>query len=87
MHQEITLTFERDEESEMLVASWDDHTGKGGITTQGADLKELQEMASEASALPLRRGRERPGKVRPHFVTDPVLATMRNCRATFPVAM
>jgi hypothetical protein len=33
--QEITFTVERDRDSSVLVASWDDPSGKGGITTQG----------------------------------------------------
>ena len=48
MSEEITFIVEKDEGSEMLIASWDDQSGNGGITTQGADLKELQEMVSEA---------------------------------------
>jgi hypothetical protein len=75
MHEEITFTVEKDDESEMLVASWDDPSGNGGITTQGADLKGLQEMVSEAVRCHFEE-QERPRKVRLHFVTDPVLATV-----------
>lgn len=74
MHQEITFKVEEDDESEMLVASWNDPSGHGGITTQGADLKELQEMVNEAVRCHFEEA-ERPRKVRLHFVTDPVLAT------------
>ena len=75
MHEVITFTVEKDDESEMLVASWDDPSGNGGITTQGADLKGLQEMVSEAVRCHFEE-QERPRKVRLHFVTDPVLATV-----------
>lgn len=47
--QEIVFNVERDEDSSVLVASWDDPRG-GGITTQGADLRELQEMIRDAAA-------------------------------------
>jgi predicted RNase H-like HicB family nuclease len=46
--QEIIFNIERDEESSYLVASWDDPRG-GGITTQGVDLRELQEMIQDAA--------------------------------------
>jgi hypothetical protein len=46
---EITFTVERDEESSLLVASWDDPSGQGGITTQGGDLRELQDMVKDAA--------------------------------------
>ncbi|CAN5791742.1 hypothetical protein BH20VER1_BH20VER1_14230 [soil metagenome] len=75
MSEEITFIVEKDEGSEMLIASWDDQSGNGGITTQGADLKELQEMVSEAVRCHFDE-RERPEKVRLHFVTDPVLVTV-----------
>ena len=44
--KEITLTVERDDESGWFVASCDAPRGQGGITTQGRDLRELQEHAS-----------------------------------------
>jgi len=47
--QEITFTVERDEEAACFVASWDDPSGKGGITTEGADLRQLQEMILDAA--------------------------------------
>jgi len=40
---EITLQVERDEDSGWLVASWDAPNGAGGITTQGQDLRDLQQ--------------------------------------------
>lgn len=75
MPEEITFTVEKDDESEMLVASWDDSSGEGGITTQGADLKTLQEMVHEAVRCHFEDA-QRPRRVRLHFVTDPVLATV-----------
>ena len=71
---EITLTVERDDESGWLVASWDDPGGKGGITTQGHDLRELQEMVKEAVLCHFENG-QAPQTIRLHFLTDAVLAT------------
>jgi len=45
---EITLQVQRDEESGWLVADAPD--GSGGITTQGQDLRDLQEQVTEAVA-------------------------------------
>jgi hypothetical protein len=47
--QEITFQVERDEEAACFVASWDDPSGKGGITTEGSDLREPQEMIPDAA--------------------------------------
>ena len=44
---EITFEVERDD-SGWLIASWDAPDGKGGIATQGQDLRELQENVKEA---------------------------------------
>jgi len=72
--KEIIFNVERDEESSYLVASWDDPRG-GGITTQGADLRELQEMILDAATGYFRAaGVPLPSRVRLHFVTDPELA-------------
>ena len=70
--KEITLTVERDEESQMLVASWDDPKG-GGITTQGKDLSQLQVSVREAVACHFDKGKA-PSRIRLHFINDPVLA-------------
>ena len=55
------------------VARWDDKPGRGGITTQGETLAELEEMITDAVdayfATP-----DRPQKVKLHFVEDPILA-------------
>jgi len=69
---EITLTVERDSESGWLLAWWD-APGGGGITTQGRDLRELQDNVREAVACHFEPGRG-PRKVRLHFAIDPVLA-------------
>jgi predicted RNase H-like HicB family nuclease len=45
--EEITLQVQRDEDSGWLVASWDDPAG-GGITTQGEDLRDLQQQITDA---------------------------------------
>jgi len=71
--QEITFNVERDEESSQLVASWDDPAG-GGITTQGADLRELQEMIQDAATGYFHAaGVPLPRRVKLHFITDPEL--------------
>ncbi len=44
---EIVFQIERDDDSGILVAAWDAPDG-GGITTQGRDLKELQEQVKDA---------------------------------------
>jgi predicted RNase H-like HicB family nuclease len=70
--KEITLTVERDEASGEYVASWDAPRGKGGIVTQGVDLRELQENVQEAVACYFDEGKA-PRSIRLHFVQDPVL--------------
>ena len=69
--EEITLRVERCEESGRLVASWDAPEG-GGITTQGKDLRELQEQVEDAVRCYFDPG-QAPGRIRLHFVSDPVL--------------
>jgi predicted RNase H-like HicB family nuclease len=71
--KEITFTVERDEDSGGYVASWDDPQGKGGITTQGKDLNELQANIREAVGCHFGRAKM-PREIRLHFVSDPVLA-------------
>ena len=48
--EEITLRVQRDEQSSCLAAWWDDPDGMGGITTQGQDLRDLQQQITEAVA-------------------------------------
>ena len=69
---EITFNVEQCAETGCLVASWDEPAG-GGITTQGKDLKELQEMVREAVSCHFDAGTA-PGKIRLHFLTDALLA-------------
>jgi hypothetical protein len=40
---EIVFQVEVFGESGVLIASWDDPSGNGGITTQGLDLRDLQD--------------------------------------------
>ena len=70
--EEITLQVQRDEQSGWLVASWDDPSGSGGITTQGEDLRELQQQITDAVAVHFDEG-EAPRRIRIHFVSDPIL--------------
>ena len=69
---EITLRVERDEDSGWLVASWDAPNGAGGITTQGQDLRDLQQQVTEAVAAYFDEGAV-PRRIRLHFVSDPIL--------------
>ena len=72
---EITFEIERDEESGWLTASWDAPRGQGGITTQGKDLRELEQNVREAVRCHFENGKL-PGQIRLHFLDDPVLATV-----------
>lgn len=65
---EITLQVERDEDSDWLVASWDAPNGAGGITTQGQDLRDLQQQVTEAVAAYFDEGAV-PRRIRLHFVS------------------
>jgi hypothetical protein len=71
---EITFNVERCEDSGMLTACWDEPGGKGGITTQGQDLTELQETVKDAVRCHFEEG-ALPKTIRLHFVNDPVVAT------------
>jgi len=85
---EITFEVSRDEESGWLVACWDAPDGSGGITTQGEDLRDLQaqivdavathfeEAPFSAGVAPLAKPHgETPGRIRLHFINDPILIT------------
>jgi len=72
MIEEITFTVEPCHESGGYVARWDDPLGRGGITTQGDSLAELQDMVADA-VLGFFEPEEKPRQVRLHFVKDPVL--------------
>jgi hypothetical protein len=69
---EITLQVARDEESGWLIASWDAPENAGGITTQGQDLRDLQQQVTDAVAAYFDEG-EAPQRIRFHFVSDPIL--------------
>ena len=71
---EITFTVERCEDSGVLVASWDEPSGQGGITTQGCDLRELQDMVQDAVRCHFDAD-DKPRVVRLHFVSDALLQT------------
>jgi len=70
---EITFCVDRCEDSGWLVASWDDPAGQGGITTQGKDLRELQEQVRDAVRCHFDEA-QAPRRIRLHFVADPILA-------------
>jgi predicted RNase H-like HicB family nuclease len=63
--KEITFLVEPCEETGMLVASWDDPGGQGGIVTQGRDLHDLEEMVRDAVHCHFE-GAEVPEKIRLH---------------------
>jgi hypothetical protein len=69
---EILFQVEVSEESGILVASWDDPSGNGGITTQGQDLRELQDQLEDAVRCHFDPGGT-PRKIRLHFIADPIL--------------
>lgn len=78
---EIVMVVESCPESGQLVAFWDDPSGNGGITTQAADLRELQAQVDDAVRCHFESS-SMPKTVRYHFVSDPVLSTTGNFRAT-----
>ena len=69
---EITFEVERDQESGWFVASWDAPRGQGGITTQGRDLRELEQNVREAVRCHFENGRL-PRQIRLHFLQDPLV--------------
>ena len=69
---EITLSVQPDEESGWLLASWDAPDGSGGISTQGKDLRDLQEQILDAVGVHFD-AEGTPRRIRLHFVGDPVL--------------
>jgi predicted RNase H-like HicB family nuclease len=66
------IIIERDEETDVFVASWDDPRG-GGITTQAESLDELLIALKEAVRCHFEECKTAPHKVSLHFETDPVL--------------
>jgi len=69
--EEITFQVQPDEQSGWLIAWWDDPAG-GGITTQGQDLRDLQQQITEAVSAHFDEGTG-PSRIRIHFVSDPIL--------------
>ena len=65
--KEILFNVERDEETSVMVASWDEADGNGGITTQGGDLTELQLMVREAVVCHFDKGKV-PVRIRLDFI-------------------
>jgi predicted RNase H-like HicB family nuclease len=59
--KEITFEIERDEENGWLTASWDAPRGQGGITTQGKDIRELEQNVREAVSCHLKTEKCQPG--------------------------
>lgn len=70
---EITFTVEACEETGGYVARWDDAPERGGITTQGDTVAELEAMVADAVEAYFAPD-QRPKRVRLHFVEDPVLS-------------
>jgi predicted RNase H-like HicB family nuclease len=70
---EITISISTCEETGTLVASWDDPSGSGGLTTQADRLSDLERNIREAVAVHFEPG-EQPKHLRLHFMDDPVLA-------------
>ena len=69
---EITFQVQRDDETELLVAFWDAPDGTGGISTQGQDLRDLQQQILDAVSVHFSR-EEAPRRIRLHFISDPIL--------------
>jgi hypothetical protein len=67
----LAFKVERDPETDVLIASWDDPEG-GGITTQADNLAELAEAIKESVRCHFS-GRSAPREVTLHFENDPVL--------------
>ena len=68
---DLAFHIERDEETGVFVASWDDPDG-GGITTQAETLAQLAEAIKESVRCHFA-GRLAPREVTLHFERDPVL--------------
>ena len=72
MMTEITFEVQRDDETGQLIASWDAPGGAGGISTQGEDLRDLQQQIIDAVSAHFDEG-EAPRRIRLHFISDPIL--------------
>ena len=72
---EITFEVSRDEESGWLVACWDAPDDRGGISTQGEDLRNLQAQIIDAVATHFGED-DVPRRLRLHFTSDPILVSV-----------
>jgi predicted RNase H-like HicB family nuclease len=70
---DIVFTVTPCRETGGYVARWDDLPERGGISTQGETLSELEEMIADAVSGYFESA-DRPRKVKLHFIEDPVLA-------------
>ena len=59
---EITISVSTCEETGVLVASWDDPGGSGGLTTQAIQLGDLERNIGEAVAVHFE-----PGELPKHY--------------------
>ncbi len=71
MNEAITFIVEPNGETGGYVARWDDPLGRGGITTQGDTLGELQTMIADALSGFFEPG-EVPCQVKVHFPQQPL---------------
>jgi predicted RNase H-like HicB family nuclease len=71
--EEITINITTCQETGMMVASWDDPSGAGGLTAQAENLSELEANLREAIELHFEPDHV-PTRIRLHFADDPVLA-------------
>ncbi len=69
---EITVTITSCPDTGTMVASWDDPSGLGGITTQAENLSTLETNLREAVELHFDP-EDLPKLIRIHFADDPVL--------------
>lgn len=69
---EIMFEVQPDENTGWLLAFWDAPDGTGGISTQGKDLRDLQQQIIDAVSAHFDEG-EAPQRIRLHFIGDPIL--------------
>ncbi len=72
---EVTISISTCEETRVLVASWNDPRGFGGITTQAERLGDLERNIREAVAVHFEPG-GLPTHLRIHFLDDRFLTPM-----------
>jgi hypothetical protein len=71
--EEITFQVQRDESSGCLVAWWDDPSGSGGISTQGADLRDLRQQIIDAVAVHFESGESASVRMLTHGGSVPIV--------------